>query len=99
MSDEDLKTLKIQTEKSGFKSESAYIRFLIYNTPAKDPEIRQLLNKLIYEINKIGVNINQITRDYNTFLLTRTEKDQLDMHMRQIEKLVSEVQKELHISK
>lgn len=48
--------------------EADYLRLLITQKPSDYPEIRILLKELINEVNAIGNNINQITRNYNSKL-------------------------------
>lgn len=47
-----------------------YIRDLVLADQAPDPdqnpETKQTLAKLVRELNSIGVNLNQLTRDYNS---------------------------------
>ena len=45
---------------------SQYIRVLILSTDVRtDPEIKMAINDLRKEINRIGVNINQIAKNTN----------------------------------
>ena len=51
-------------------------------------EKRQEMQKLIYEINKIGVNINQIVKDHNSKIYSIGDKEKLNFLLEQvIEKL------------
>ena len=43
-------------------NEAEYIRLLISQKPSDYPEVSNLLKELINEINRIGININQIVR-------------------------------------
>ena len=49
-------------------TESEFIRLLITQRPKDYPEIRQMLNSLINEVNRIGVNINEIVHNNNSML-------------------------------
>ena len=40
--------------------EADYLRLLISQKPNDYPEVRELLKELINEVNRIGININQI---------------------------------------
>ena len=44
--------------------EADYLRLLISQKPNDYPEVRELLKELINEVNRIGININQIV--FNT---------------------------------
>ena len=46
-------------------NEAEYIRLLISQKPNDYPEVRKLLKELINEINRIGININQIVFNSN----------------------------------
>ena len=46
-------------------NESEFIRLLITEKPKDYPEIRQMLSGLIDEVNRIGVNINEIVHNNN----------------------------------
>ena len=61
----ELEELQKQAEKMGL-SDSQYLRMLITNRPRDYPEIRQELERMNQEINRIGVNINQMTHNNNT---------------------------------
>lgn len=41
-------------------NEAEYIRLLISQKPNDYPEVRKILKELINEVNRIGININQI---------------------------------------
>ena len=46
-------------------NEAEYIRLLISQKPNDYPEVRKLLKELINEVNRIGININQIVFNSN----------------------------------
>ena len=57
------------------KNISAYIRGLILSTTVgTDPEIKRAMNDLRREINKIGVNINQIAKNTNAGIYSETDR-------------------------
>ena len=76
------------------KSTSEIIRQLIKNarenkSTAFEPKEHFLLNKqLIYEINRIGNNINQIAKNNNSHYYTPNEKEKLLEMMDEIERLL-----------
>lgn len=71
-------------------TESEYLRLMISQKPNDYPEIRKLLGDLINEVNRIGVNINQITYSHNAELYSVEDKHRLIAYMR---KLNTEVRK------
>lgn len=62
-------------------TESEFIRLLITEQPKDYPEIRQLLKGLINEVNRIGVNINEIVHNNNSVLYSDTDKARLLAYM------------------
>ena len=48
--------------------EADYLRLLISQKPNDYPEVRELLKELINEVNRIGININQIVFNNNAGL-------------------------------
>lgn len=72
--------LKRRAEELGM-SESEFIRLLITEKPKDYPEIRQLLSGLVGEVNRIGVNINEIVRNNNSYLYSDSDKSRLFAYM------------------
>ena len=56
-------------------NEAEYIRLLISQKPNDYPEVRKLLKELINEVNRIGININQIVFNSNAQLYSKKDKD------------------------
>lgn len=71
--------------------EAEYLRLLITHQPCSYPEIRILLKKLINEVNAIGNNINQITRNYNSKLYRIEDRELLTAYMKKLNFLALEV--------
>ena len=90
----ELEELQKQAEKMGL-SDSQYLRMLITKRPRDYPEIRKELERMNQEINRIGVNINQITHNNNSALSSREDKHRLYVFLKQIKTLVSQVQERL----
>ena len=67
MTEKEAEKLRLDAEQKGLK-ESEYIRLLLSQKPNDYPEIRIMLRELINEVNTIGNNINQITRNHNSKL-------------------------------
>lgn len=63
-------------EKAGLTA-SAYLRELIYDKTPKTREDYQLVKDLIYEIDRIGNNINQIAKFFNSGYFNEGEKKEL----------------------
>lgn len=72
-------------------SETQYLRLLISQKPNDHPEVRQLLRELINEVNRIGVNINQITHNHNSALYSTDDKERLVAYMRKLNIAVAKV--------
>ena len=70
---------------------SDYMRSCISGGLADNPDYRKKLQELIYEIHKVGTNINQIAYHNNTGLLTMQEKSLLIELMKDVRKGVLEL--------
>lgn len=81
--------LKKQAQERGMK-ESEYIRLLLSQKPNDYPEIRILLKELIGEVNAIGNNINQITRNYHSKLYRAEDREFLCACMKKLNLAVRE---------
>ncbi len=64
--------------------ESDYFRLLITQEPNDYPEVRQGLKTLINEVNRIGVNINEIVHNINSGLYRESDKIRLVAYMRKL---------------
>ena len=82
--------LKKQAQESGLK-ESEYIRLLLSQKPNDYPEIRILLKELISEVNAIGNNINQITKNHNSKLYRTEDREFLCAYMKKLNLTVREI--------
>ncbi len=63
-SDYEMELLKKNMEKSGIENRSAYIRKMSIDGVIINTDLK-ILKDLSYEINKIGTNINQVTKHLN----------------------------------
>lgn len=86
----EAKLLNEKAEKAGM-TESEYLRLMISQKPNDYQEIRQLLRDLINEVNRIGVNINQITYNHNAGLYSEEDKERLIAYMRKLNTAVAKV--------
>lgn len=93
LSDEDAKAFKQKANEAGM-TESDYFRLLITQQPNDYPEIRVGIKSLINEVNRVGVNINEIVYNNNSRLYRQTDKERLIAYMRRlnesVEKAVAE---------
>ena len=81
-------TARILTERSKAENmnESEYIRYMLLNQ-SENPRSRELeleVMRLRNEINKIGVNINQIVKNNNLYIYNGEEKRQLKKYLEEI---------------
>ncbi len=83
--------LLAEKAKTADMTESQYLRLLISQKPNDYPEVRQLLRDLINEVNRIGININQITHNHNAELYSKEDKDRLAAYMRKLNVAVAKV--------
>lgn len=87
---EEAKILAEKAKEAGL-NETEYIRLLIRQKPNDYPEIRKLLKTLINEVNRIGININQIIFNHNSGLYSEDDKSRLVAYMRKLNSAVNEV--------
>jgi len=92
MTSEEAKLLK-ENALGANMGESAYLRLMISQKPNDYPEIRRLLKDLINEVNRIGVNINQIAFNNNAGFYSENEKNRLFAYMRKLNRIVDEAVK------
>ena len=74
---QEAKVLSDKAKANGM-NEAEYIRLLISQKPNDYPEVRKLLKELINEVNRIGININQIVFNSNAQLYSKKDKEQLE---------------------
>ena len=89
MTEKEAEKLRQDAEQRGIK-ESEYIRLLLSQKPNDYPEIRIMLRELINEVNAIGNNINQITRNHNSKLYREEDRQLLSAYMKKLNLLVKE---------
>ncbi|TGX98848.1 plasmid mobilization relaxosome protein MobC [Hominisplanchenecus murintestinalis] len=82
--------LKRKVEEVGM-TESEFIRLLITQKPKDYPEIRQMLTGLIGEVNRIGVNINEIVHNNNSMLYSDSDKSRLFAYMLKLNEKLNKV--------
>lgn len=86
---EEAKVLADKAKANGM-NEAEYIRLLISQKPNDYPEVRKLLKELINEVNRIGININQIAFNNNAQLYSKKDKEQLLAYMKKLNSMVNE---------
>lgn len=87
LSVQDAEIFKEKAQEAGM-TESDYFRLLITQQPNDYPEIRVGLKVLINEVNRIGVNINEIVYNNNSGLYRKSDKDRLFAYMRRLNETV-----------
>ncbi|MCI8570879.1 MAG: MobC family plasmid mobilization relaxosome protein [Lachnospiraceae bacterium] len=88
-------TAKLLAERSKAENmnESEYIRYLLLNQ-SEHPRSRELeleIMRLRNEINKIGVNINQIVKNNNSHIYNESDKIELQTQMNMIKNLLNDM--------
>lgn len=68
--------------------EAEYFRLLITQKPNDYPEVRSGLKSLINEVNRIGVNINEVVYNNNSRLYREQDKNRLIAYMRRLNETV-----------
>ena len=86
---DEAKELAKKSKENGM-NEAEYIRLLISQKPNDYPEVRKLFKDLINEVNRIGININQIVFNSNAGLYSEKDKTQLIAYMRKLNQKVNE---------
>ena len=96
--EEKVKLFK-DAKKSGI-SASSYIRSLINNqSPAVRDDIidiitlKQEIRNLKYEINKIGINLKQVTTRFNSNYFSESEKKKIYGYMTELSKNIEKLNK------
>lgn len=94
LSKAEAKLLRQKAKELGM-NDSEYLRLMISQKPNDYPEIVDLLKELINEVNHIGVNINQIVKNHNSFFYKQDDKDRLYSYMRRLNILMQEAVEKL----
>lgn len=94
MTTEDARAFHEKAEKAGM-TEAEYFRLLITQQPSDYPEIRSGLKDLVNEVNRIGVNVNEIVYHHNAALYSQADKERLYAYMRKLNETVKKAVKEI----
>lgn len=89
VTEKEVEKLRLDAKQRGLK-ESEYPRFLLSQKSNDYPEIRILLRELIYEVNAIGNNTNQITTKHNSKLYGEEDGQLLAAYMKKLNLLIKE---------
>lgn len=83
----------IDRERKKYKNRSEFLRALAegFYPMEKQKKVMAELEKFRLEINKIGTNINQITKNNNSQLYFQRDKERLEKSMKQILVLENEL--------
>ena len=90
ITEEQDEKLKKDAEEQGL-SESQLLRLKIDDKPKNYPEIRKAFSDLTGEVNRIGVNINQITHNNNSALYSDSDKMRLMAYMLRLNEMMNKV--------
>ena len=82
------KTLRLMPEEAKMLAKKACDNGI--NEPNDYPEVRKILKELINEVNRIGININQIVFNNNAGLYSKEDKTQLIAYMRKLNQKIDE---------
>ena len=94
MTTEDARAFHEKAEKAGM-TEAEYFRLLITQQPSDYLEIRSGLKDLVNEVNRIGVNVNEIVYHHNAALYSQADKERLYAYMRKLNETVKKAVKEI----
>lgn len=90
LTEEESKRYAQLAEEKGV-SESELFRFLLSQKPKEYPELRIMIRELITEVNHIGVNVNQITKNYNSGFYSQQDKACMIAYLQKIYRRLDEV--------
>ena len=82
-------SLSEKAKKTGMR-DAAYLRLLISQRPNDYGEARIIIRDLINEVNAIGNNINQNTRNHNSGLYSADDRELLKASMKKLNYLVKD---------
>lgn len=72
-----------------------YWRMLLSQKPKDYPEIREEVHQLINEVNRVGVNINEVVHNNNSQLYSEEDKERLIAYMRKLNTLLNKKVKDI----
>lgn len=88
-------TARILAERSKAENmnESEYIRYLLLNQSehSRSRELELEIMRLRNEINKIGLNVNQIVKNNNSHIYSNSDKIELKLQIEMIKDLLKEL--------
>ncbi|MCM1160716.1 MAG: plasmid mobilization relaxosome protein MobC [Roseburia sp.] len=94
MTYEQAQTLATRAEEAGM-SEAEYVRLLVTQKPMDYPEIQTEVHNLVNEVNRVGVNINEVVHNNNSQLYNESDKERLIAYMRKLNELLSRKVKDI----
>lgn len=95
MTEEDWVKCEEDMETLGIRKRSELLQYLIRGDIVKAPEMARAVGELNHAIGKIGTNINQITRNNNSYLYSEEDKRQLMDDMKEILKRIDSLEVEM----
>lgn len=88
--------LLLKMKQNNITNKSVYIRqLMMFDRPLSNPEIKKSLKNIQYEIAKIGVNVNQIVKNNNSYLYSESDKIELKLYFEKLESNFQHCIKEL----
>jgi hypothetical protein len=90
----EAKMLSEKSKEAGM-NEAEYIRLMISQKPCDYPEVKRLLRDLLNEVNRIGININQIVFNNNAKLYLKEDKMHLSDYMHKLCDMTAKVVEEI----
>ena len=84
--------LKMEAEKKNLTMSEYVRRVIVTPPPVTQEEFENVKMQLLYEIRKIGVNINQIAKKYNEYYYVEPREELMDK-MERIEDLTKQILK------
>ena len=90
---EETAKLLAEHSKAENMNESEYIRHLLLNQSEnpRNKELEVKIMRLHNEINKIGVNVNQIVKNYNFHIYNESDKIELKQQLNIIKDLLQQI--------
>ncbi|MGF7018767.1 putative Zn-dependent peptidase [Lachnospiraceae bacterium PF1-21] len=93
--DEETYTILKDKAKSYDNMSDCLRSIMLADIPQKNKHVLESLLKLQYELRKIGVNVNQIAKDYNSQFYNEKDKKNLFMLLEKINELEKQIVNEV----
>lgn len=94
MTQEQADVLAAHAAEAGL-SEAEFVRLLVTQKPMDYPEIQEGVHNLVNEVNRVGVNINEVVHNNNSQLYKESDKERLIAYMRKLNELLNRAVKDI----